>query len=182
LLDGGVGRRGEVKRRKRILAAFVGLAALTLVGLCSLAHADVGQVSTDRTRYLLSCGGCHGIDGVSNSTLVPDLKGQVGFFLNLPEGRNYVARLPNVAFSITTDEALTGLLNYVVFTLGGDSVPRGAKPYTVREVAQLRRKPLTGVSLLQMRQQMVRTLIDEYHASTELRRYGADDYASPPAP
>jgi hypothetical protein len=162
-----------VNRLRRVLAA------LTLVGPASVVHADV---ETDRAHYLLSCGGCHGIDGVSNSTLVPDLKGQVGFFLNLPEGRDYVARLPNVAFSITTDEALTGLLNYVVFTLGGASVPRGAKPYTVREVSLLRRKPLTEVSLAQMRQQMVRILIDRYHATTGLRRYGADDYGSSPPP
>jgi hypothetical protein len=146
---------------------------LLLVGLSPVVHAD-----GSRTSYLLSCGGCHGIDGVSNSTLVPDLKGQVGFFLNLPEGRDYVARLPNVAFSINSDEALTGLLNYVVFTLGAASVPRGAKPYTVREVSQLRRKPLTEVSLLQMRQEMVRVLIEQYNATPGLRRYGADDYGS----
>jgi hypothetical protein len=134
---------------------------------------------TARANYLLSCGGCHGVDGVSNSKLVPDLKGQVGFFLNLPAGRSYVVRLPNVAFSITTDEDLTGLLNYVVFTLGGASVPSGTKPYTVHEVSQLRRQPLTEVSLAQMRQQMVRVLIDQYHASTDLRVYGEDDYANP---
>jgi hypothetical protein len=158
------------------------IAALALVALPAAAHAEVTQLPTDRANYLLSCGGCHGVEGVSNSRLVPDLKDQVGFFLNLPEGRSYVVRLPNVAFSITTDEALTGLLNYVVFTLGGPSVPHGTKPYTVREVSQLRRQPLTEVSLAQMRQQMVRILIDQYNATTDLRRYGADDYGSPPQP
>jgi hypothetical protein len=80
---------------------------------------------------------------------------------------------------MTTDEALTGLLNYVVFTLGGDSVPKGTKPYTPREVTQLRSKPLTEVSLAQMRQQMVRILIEQYHATTDLRRYREDDYGNP---
>lgn len=135
-----------------------------------------------RGNYLLSCGGCHGLEGVSNSRLVPDLKDQVGAYLNLPEGRGYLVRLPNVAFSTTTDAALTGLVNYVVFTLGGASVPTGAKPYTLREVSELRRKPLTEVSLVQMRQQMVRLLVDRYHATTELRRYGADAYANPLQP
>jgi hypothetical protein len=147
-----------------------------------VAHAERSQLPTARANYLLSCGGCHGVDGVSNSRLVPDLKDQVGFFLNLPEGRGYVARLPNVAFSITTDEALTGLLNYVVFSLGGSSVPNGTRPYTVREVSQLRRRPLTEVSLAQIRQQMVRVLIDQYHATADLRRYGEDDYGTPPQP
>jgi hypothetical protein len=153
---------------------------LALVALPAAPHAGESQIPTARGNYLLSCGGFHGLEGASNSRLVPDLKDQVGYFLNLPEGRSYVVRLPNVAFSITTDEALTGLVNYVVFTLGGASVPKGTKPYTVREVSQLRRSPLTEVSLAQMRQQMVQVLIDRYNATTELRRYGEDDYGSSP--
>ena len=168
------GQDGGARRRQPKLR----LAALALA-LPAVLHAET-EIPTARGNYLLSCGGCHGLDGVSNSNLVPDLKDQVGFFLNLPEGRDYVVRLPNVAFSITTDEALTGLLNYVVFTLGGDSVPKGTKPYTTHEVAKLRRSPLTEVSLAQMRQQMVRVLIDQYNATPELRRYGAEDYGSPP--
>ena len=155
---------------------------LALVGLSPVAHAEPAEVRTPRGNYLLNCGGCHGLEGVSNSKLVPDLKDEVGFFLNLPEGRGYVVRLPNVAFSSTTDAALTGLVNYVVFTLGGASVPKGTRPYTLREVSELRRHPLNEVSLVQMRQQMVGTLIDRYHANAELRRYGEEGYGSPPQP
>jgi hypothetical protein len=157
---------------------------LALTGFPAVLHAETEttQIQTPRSNYLLSCGGCHGLNGVSNSRLVPDLKDQVGYFLNLPEGRSYVVRLPNVAFSLTTDEALTDLMNYVVFTLGGAGVPKGTKPYTLHEVSQLRRNPLTEVSLAQMRQRMVRTLIDQYNATTDLRRYGEDDYGSPPNP
>lgn len=151
---------------------------LALAGLPAALHAGPAEGLSPRATYLLSCGGCHGVDGVSNSRLVPDLKDQVGFFLNLPEGRKYVVRLPNVAFSMTTDEALTGLVNYMVFTLGGASVPKGAKAYTVREVSALRHLPLTEVSLVQTREAMVRVLIDQYHASTELRHYGEGDYGS----
>jgi hypothetical protein len=140
--------------------------------------AETPEPLTPRATYLLNCGGCHGLEGVSNSRLVPDLKDQVGFFLNLPEGRKYVVRLPNVAFSMTTDEALTGLMNYVVFTLGGADVPKGAKPYTVSEVSQLRRMPLTEVSLVETRQQMVRVLIDRYHATTDMNLYGEAAYGT----
>jgi hypothetical protein len=149
-----------------------------LAGLPAHVRAETIEVRSPRTNYLLSCGGCHGLNGVSNSRLVPDLKDKVGYFLNLPVGRGYLVRLPNVAFSMTTDEALTGLLNFMVFTLGGASVPKGAKPYSVHEVSQLRRRPLTEVSLVQTRQEMVRILIDRYHASTDLRFYGAGDYGS----
>lgn len=153
--------------------------ALMLAAAPAGLRAEEPQDRAVRTNYLLSCGGCHGLNGVSNSILVPDLKDQVGYFLNLPEGREYLVRLPNVAFSSTSDEALTDLVNYMVFNLGGASIPKGAKPYTRREVSQLRRSPLTEVSLLQLRQQMVRTLIDQYNATTALLRYGDDAYGSP---
>ena len=169
----GSGRRAQAKLRILVLA---------LAGLPSILHAQMRQGQSPRTNYLLSCGGCHGLNGVSNSRLVPDLKDRVGFFLNLPEGRSYVVRLPNVAFSLTTDEALAGLLNYVVFTLGGNSTPRQTKPYSAREVAQLRRKPLTEVSLVRMREQMVRTLIDQYNATPGLRRYAESNYGSSSQP
>jgi hypothetical protein len=145
-------------------------------------RAEAAPPTSVRTDYLLCCGGCHGLNGVSNPTLVPDLKDQVGYFLNLPEGRDYIVRLPNVAFSRTTDEQLSALLNYVVFTLGGDSAPKGAKPYTTREVSQLRRQPLTEVSLARMRAQLVQTLTQKYNVTTDLRRYGDDSYGSPPPP
>jgi len=151
---------------------------LALTGLPALLRAETIEALTPRANYLLNCGGCHGLNGVSNSRFVPNLKDQVGFFLNLPEGRSYVVRLPNVAFSMTTDEALTGLMNYVVFTLGGAKVPKDAKPYTVREVSELRRIPLTEVSLVQMRQRMVRILIDQYHATPDLSLYGEGDYGT----
>jgi mono/diheme cytochrome c family protein len=151
---------------------------LALAGLPAMLRAETVGVLSPRANYLLSCGGCHGLNGVSNSLLVPDLKDQVGYFLNLPEGRGYLVRLPNVAFSMTTDEALTGLVNYVVFTLGAATVPAKAKPYTVREVAQLRRMPLTEVSLVQTRKEMVQILIDQYHASKDLGLYGEGAYGS----
>jgi mono/diheme cytochrome c family protein len=153
-----------------------GIAAMAL--LPTLAFADMTPIPPARQTYLLSCGGCHGLDGVSNAQIVPDLKDQVGFFFNLPEGRRYLARLPNVAFSTNSDQELAALLNYAVFTLGGASVPKGAKPYTAREVSELRKQPLTEVALFQYRQRMVETLIAEYRAPGSLRRYGEDIYGS----
>lgn len=152
------------------------IAALVLSGLATATQAQSLDHESARTRYLLSCGGCHGLNGASDPELVPVLKDQVGYFLNLPQGRDYLVQLPNVAFSRNTDEELTGLINYVIFDLGGDSVPRGTKPYTVQEVSELRHKPLTEVSLLQLRQQLVTALIDRYHATSALTRYGADSY------
>ena len=133
-------------------------------------------LAATRSHYLLSCGGCHGYEGVSNSKLVPSLKGLVGFFLNTPEGRKYLPRLPNVAFSTLTDNELAAVLNYVVFHMGEGSAPSGAKPYTASEVGALRKQPLTEIALHPYRRDIVNTLITRFHASDDLRVYSVDLY------
>jgi len=47
-----------------------------------------------------------------------------------------------------TDKALTDLVNYVVFTAAAAQPPLDAKVYSVGEVSELRRRPLTELCLL----------------------------------
>ncbi len=156
------------------------------------AHADVppstggdapslAQVegSRARTHYLLACGGCHGVEGTSNSILVPDLKGQVGYFLQTPQGRGYLIRVPNVAFCNLSDRELAEMMNFVVRDIGGASAPRHFKSYGAAEVKQLRLQPLTEVSLLEYRARMVKTLIAAHRAPARLAAYGTDRYHDP---
>ena len=91
-----------------------------------------------RVPYLMGCVGCHGEAGVTISQRVPDLKDQIGYFLHLPEGRAYLVRLPNVAFAPISDKELADMMNYMVFTLGGSSAPKDARPYSAAEVGKLR--------------------------------------------
>jgi hypothetical protein len=121
--------------------------------------------------YLLNCGGCHGFHGISNAKLVPSLKDLVGYFLRTPEGRAYLPRLPNVAFSTLSDQKLAAVLNYVVFDIGGNSAPVGARPYDVAEVGRWRKQPLNEVVLSQYRLQLVENLIGQHQAPAELRVY-----------
>ena len=161
-------------------------ALLIAVGLVSLAQMNDSMAETrppavatftkPESNYLLGCGGCHGEKGISNSKLVPDLHDQVGFYLNIPEGREYLVRLPNVAFSIMSDQELTDVLNFMVFRIGGASVPAHTAPYTVAEVARLRKQPLNEVSLVDYRNRLVEMLIGQHGASQKLRVYGSDRY------
>ena len=123
--------------------------------------------------FILACAGCHGVDGISHSRVVPSLRGLVGYYLNTGEGRAYLARLPNVAFSSLSDEKLAAVLNFMVFDLGAGSAPAGAPPYDVAEVAGWRRQPLTEVTLSAYRQGLVETLITRYAAPEALRVYAA---------
>ncbi|MBS0419735.1 MAG: cystathionine beta-lyase [Proteobacteria bacterium] len=94
--------------------------------------------------YLKYCGGCHGIQGVSAPKTIPTLKNEAGRFLCTDDGRRYLVRLPNIARAPVSDELLADLLNFVVFGLGGASVPAGAPRYDATEVSALRRQPLTN--------------------------------------
>jgi cytochrome c553 len=138
--------------------------------------AEPAQFIPSQRDYLLGCAGCHGADGSSNAQRVPTLKGLVGYYLNLPEGRAYLPRLPNVAFSTLSDGELAALLNYMVFEIGAGSAPAGTKPYGAAEVGKFRKQPLTEVTLSEYRRQMVETLITDYHAPAALRVYGQDLY------
>ncbi|MCS7268604.1 MAG: cytochrome c [Geminicoccaceae bacterium] len=95
-----------------------------------------------RLDYALKCKGCHGLSGQGTPGHVPRLDGFVGLFTHLPEGREYLVRVPGVARSVLDDERLTAVLNWVLATYGRDTVAPGFAPYTVEEVAAARRRPL----------------------------------------
>jgi mono/diheme cytochrome c family protein len=141
-----------------------------------LAAERIPTIPKPAADYLLNCGGCHGTDGVSNSKLVPDLRNQIGYYLRLREGREYLVRLPNVAFSMLSDAELADVLNFLVFRMGGASVAEGAAPFRAGEVARLRRRPLNEVSLTEYRTRLIDELIAHHRASARLRVYGSDRY------
>jgi len=121
--------------------------------------------------YLLYCGGCHGINGHSSDAAVPSLRGQVDAFLCLPEGREYIVRLPNVAFAPLGDAQLAELMNFVV-GLGQTREGKGDAPYTAAEVGALRRKPLLGQPIAGYRRELVTRLIESCGAPRSLLSYG----------
>ena len=143
-----------------------------LLSACCLLTAARANADA-HSAYLLGCGGCHGEQGVSNSKLVPDLRDQVGYFLNVPDGRGYLVRLPNVAFYTASDAELANILNYMVFTIAGSSTPARTKPFTAAEVGSLRKHPLNEVSLLAFRNQLIDTLTAKHRAAESLRVYSA---------
>lgn len=156
-----------------------GIAALAALALASAAAgpqqdamapdypAHMTQAQSD---YVEHCGGCHGINGNAAPADLPTLKDRVGWFMCLPEGRSYLVRLPNIARSrITDNEQLADLLNFMVYGLGGNSVPAGAKPFTGAEVTRDRASPFTSVSLVETRKLLVEKLIRQCKAPASLR-------------
>ncbi len=118
------------------------------------------ELTGPQSDYVEHCSGCHGMQGNSAPADIPVLRDRVGYFMCSQEGRDYLIRLPNVAFSAITDnQELADMMNFVVFGLGGNSAPRGTKPFTAAEVAKLRGRALATGSLIAARAAIVDRLV-----------------------
>jgi mono/diheme cytochrome c family protein len=136
-------------------------------GLPASYPADMNAAQSD---YIEHCGGCHGVRGNAAPADLPNLQGRVGWFMCLPEGRDYLMRLPNIARSrITDNQQLADLMNFMVFGLGGKSTPANAKPFTAAEVAQGRQGAYTSVSLIKVRADIVDRVVRKCGAPASLR-------------
>ena len=161
-----------MRRLATVLALPAAITALCLGPASTLAYTP--EHMTPRATYLERCGGCHGVDGLGHTSLIPDLKDKAGYFLCDAEGRHYVARLPNIVFSRITDAEMAALLNYVVFDLGAKSAPPAARPFSARELTAARREALTIPDLEAYRAQVIDRLIARCGAPASLR----SDYAT----
>jgi hypothetical protein len=119
---------------------------LTL-GLAALLASPAMASERERINFLLHCSGCHQSDGSgSPDSGIPDMRGRIGHYLRLPEGRAYLVQVPGTAQSSLNDGDTATLLNWMVSSLGGKEVPADFSPYTRDEVTRLRGNPLADVS------------------------------------
>ncbi|MGO9804543.1 MAG: c-type cytochrome [Steroidobacteraceae bacterium] len=96
--------------------------------------------------YMLYCMGCHGDQAQGVAGKVPPLAGSLTLFMRSAAGRDYLLRVPGAANSALTDAQLTAVLNWLVesFPPAAAAGPR-PEPFTVAEVARVRRSPLANV-------------------------------------
>lgn len=117
--------------------------AATLAGTANAAGA--GGTATDgaaRVDYLLHCSGCHRPDGAGAPPEVPSLRGPIGEIVGTPEGRDYVARVPEAAQAPLDDEDLARVLNWMLREFSAATLPAGFRPLDAREVGAARRRVL----------------------------------------
>jgi mono/diheme cytochrome c family protein len=123
------------------VATFVVAFALVMPSPAIVARpVDAGETAPPNdTRavhdYLLSCGGCHALDG-SGSPTVPSLRG-VDRLLTKTGGRDYVLRVPGVSSAPLSDARLAALLDWVFGSFGNHATPA----FTAAEVQAARRRP-----------------------------------------
>ena len=89
--------------------------------------------------YVLYCSGCHSMDGSGHPGFgVPDFRGQVGYFLRLPEGRAYLMQVPGLLSTGLSEARAAAVTNYVIQTYAAESLPREFLPYTAEEAQRYR--------------------------------------------
>ncbi len=120
------------------------VAALALTALAVFPAGAQISLSGPRLHYVLHCRGCHLQDGRETPGSVPALAG-LGLFLQVPEGRDYLIRVPGVANAPLDDAELAALLNWMVAEFGGQQTPPNWVRYTAEEVASQRYRPLLEV-------------------------------------
>jgi mono/diheme cytochrome c family protein len=110
-----------------------------------LALGPVPHVTGVAQDYARWCQGCHREDGMGARGAVPRLRSFVGHFTHLPEGREFLVRVPGVAYVPLDDARLTTLLNWMLATFSPAETAPDFTPFAVEEVADLRRRPLDEV-------------------------------------
>lgn len=105
---------------------------------------NLGSRANDAARfdYLLHCSGCHRPDGTGSAPDVPSLRGAIGSLVATPEGREYIARVPEVAQSPLDDDDLARLLNWVLQEFNADTLPARFRPLEGAEVGAARARIL----------------------------------------
>lgn len=108
--------------------------SLTLAALLACAP-SLWATEQRQLDYMLNCQGCHLPDGSGNpQRQVPAFPGQLGRFLSVPGGREYLVQVPGSALSGLSDDALAGVLNWMLERFSQEQLPADFKPYSGAEL------------------------------------------------
>lgn len=110
-----------------------------------LVLAAAAEARDPKVNFMMECQGCHLADGSGGVSNIPPLNGHVAKFLTIPGGREFLAQVPGVARSPLNDAEITAVLNWLLHEFGPKDIAVQYPPYTVEEVAGLRKTPLTEV-------------------------------------
>jgi mono/diheme cytochrome c family protein len=122
-----------VSPRRRALHVLM----LVTAGLLAAAAA-AGVAADSRTDFMLNCMGCHLADGSGTPPGIPALRDRVGYYLQIPGGREYLTAVPGAANAPMSDARLAAVLNWIVAEFGGASTPAEWAPFSAAEVSRTR--------------------------------------------
>jgi hypothetical protein len=121
-------------------SALCGVLALILCASPTLAG------NKGKYLYTLHCSGCHVRDGSGSAEgRIPRLAGQVGHFMKLPEGRQFLLQVPGVMNSGLGNEEIEALMNWMVPHFAGESLAGNFVPYAPDEIEEARKNRPTDI-------------------------------------
>jgi mono/diheme cytochrome c family protein len=107
--------------------------------LLALANPSLAAPDRSRQNYIQFCAGCHQLDGSGSPGVgIPDMRAQLGYFLNSPGGRAFLVQVPGSANSPLSNAELALLLNWMLKVFSPAQMPASFVPYSENEVSQLR--------------------------------------------
>jgi cytochrome c553 len=139
--------------------------AVAFLLVCSAAHSlhaqaplpDAAGVQNSQRawqNWTLNCQGCHRPDGTGSSGTTPSVAGTVAKFLSVPQGREYLARVPGVATAPLSDAELSEVLNWMLWRFDRQDLPADFAPFSAAEVGEFRKRPLR-LEASQMRSELL---------------------------
>ncbi|WP_395068995.1 c-type cytochrome [Paraburkholderia silvatlantica] len=133
--------RGAKQIALHVLACLCLIQVPVIAGAQSLSGGALAQ-----QNWVLNCMGCHTQGAVGVAGKIPPLANSLGYFEHLPQGREYVMRVPGASNSALSDQELADVLNWLLVTMNPAALPKDFKPYTAEEIAAHRRPALTNVA------------------------------------
>jgi hypothetical protein len=120
----------------RYFATVAMLCVILFLGAFLVPLIAVAGEGRAHSNYTLRCSGCHGTQGDGcPGAGIPDFRQFIGAFAGDDEGRTYVLQVPGVRSANLNDGDTAAVINYVMRTWGGKSVPPNYVEFTAEEVA-----------------------------------------------
>lgn len=115
------------------------------LGLLQECFAGEGK-NSPHVNYMLHCQGCHLPGGIGHPGIVPTLSNNVGKFLHVPGGREYLVQVPGSAQSSLDNAQLAEVLNWLVKEFDQEHAPQDFPGFTADEVAKYRSVRIRNVT------------------------------------
>jgi cytochrome c553 len=127
------------------------LAVALALGTVSLWGPARVRAFQPEVNFELQCMGCHQRDGSGQPGRVPSLRRTFRVMSGLPQGREYVLRVPGVAQAPLSDSDLAALLNWMARELTDWGSTDSPRDYAAAEVRRARSHPLANVKVTRAR-------------------------------
>jgi mono/diheme cytochrome c family protein len=131
--------RRTARQARRPAAGAAALACALGLGLGAAPAAAGDAGARAQLNYLQHCVGCHGVDGGgAPSKGIPTMRGNLGRFLQVPGGREFIVQVPGVMNTSLADRDIAELMNWLLPRISAATLPPGLRAYSEPEIARLR--------------------------------------------